>query len=202
VPTPDGRIAALEVCHSGSKAAAERELAGLRKIGKPLKDAVAPATYVALQNSIDKDYPAGRGYYLKSGFIHTITPAVIDTLVDYLDAAPWRRGVASFIQHGGAISRVKPDATAYWHRAAGHTVLLVGTWDGAADAERSTQWTRSGWASLEPQTDGFYVNFMAPDDSERRVLRTYGPNHARLAAIKKKYDPTNLFKLNANIAPA
>jgi FAD/FMN-containing dehydrogenase len=202
VPTPNGRIAALEVCHSGTKVAAERELAELRKIGKPLKDAVGPATYVALQSGIDKDYPAGRGYYLKSGFIRTITPAVIDTLVDYLDAAPWRRGVASFVQHGGAIARVKPDATAYWHREAGHTILLVGTWDEPADAEPSTQWTRTGWASLEPQTDGFYVNFMAPDDSERRVLRTYGPNHARLAAIKKKYDPTNLFKLNANIAPA
>jgi FAD/FMN-containing dehydrogenase len=202
VPTPNGRIAALEVCHSGAKAAAERELAELRKIGKPLEDAVGPTTYVALQSSIDKDYPAGRGYYLKSGFIRTITPAVIDTLVDYLDSAPWRRGVASFIQHGGAIARVKPDATAYWHRQAGHTVALVGTWDEATDAERSTQWTRSGWASLEPQTDGFYVNFMAPDDSERRVLRTYGANHARLTAIKKKYDPTNLFKLNANIKPA
>lgn len=202
VPTPNGRIAALEVCHSGSKAAAERELAELRKIGKPLKDAAGPATYIALQSGIDQDYPAGRGYYLKSGFIRTITPAVIDTLVDYLDAAPWHRGVASFIQHGGAIARVKPDATAYWHRAAGHTALLVGTWDEAADAERSTQWTRTGWTSLEPQTDGFYVNFMAPDDSERRVLRTYGSNHARLTSIKKKYDPTNLFKLNANIAPA
>ena len=202
VPTPNGRIAALEVCHSGAKAAAERELAELRKIGKPLKDAVGPATYIALQSGIDKDYPAGRGYYLKSGYVRTITPSVIDTLVDYLDSAPWHRGIASFIQHGGAIARVKPDATAYWHREAGHTVVLVGTWDEAADAERSTQWTRTGWASLEPQTEGFYVNFMAPDDSERRVLRTYGENHARLAAIKKKYDPTNLFKLNANIAPA
>jgi FAD/FMN-containing dehydrogenase len=202
VPTPNGRIAALEVCHSGPKAAAERELAGLRKIGKPLKDAVTPSSYVALQSGIDKDYPAGRGYYLKSGFIRTITPSVIDTLVDYLDSAPWPRGIASFIQHGGAIARVKPDATAYWHRDAGHTVLLVGTWDEAADAERSTQWTRTGWASLEPQTEGFYVNFMAPDDSQRRVLRTYGENHARLAALKKQYDPTNLFKLNANIAPA
>jgi FAD/FMN-containing dehydrogenase len=202
VPTPNGRIAALEVCHSGDKAAAQRELAELRKIGRPLKDAVGPATYVALQSGIDKDYPAGRGYYLKSGFIRSITPAVIDTLVDYLDAAPWRRGVASFIQHGGAIARVKPDATAYWSRQAGHTVLLVGTWDEPADAERSTQWARTGWASLEPQTDGFYVNFMAPDDSDRRVLRTYGANHARLTAIKKQYDPTNLFKLNANIPPA
>jgi FAD/FMN-containing dehydrogenase len=202
VPTPNGRIAALEVCHSGSKAAAERELAALRKVGKPLNDAVGPATYVALQRGIDKDYPAGRGYYLKSGFIRTITPALIDTLVGYLDAAPWRRGVASFIQHGGAIARVKPDATAYWHREAGHTVLLVGTWDEAADAERSTQWTRTGWGSLEPQTEGFYLNFMAPDDSDRRILRTYAANYARLTAIKKRYDPTNVFKLNANIKPA
>ncbi|HET9446054.1 MAG TPA: FAD-binding oxidoreductase [Steroidobacteraceae bacterium] len=202
VPTPNGRIAALEVCHSGGRAAAEHELAGLRKIGKPLKDAVTPSTYVALQSGIDKDYPAGRGYYLKSGFIRTITSGVIGTLVDYLDSASWPRGIASFIQHGGAIARVPPEATAYWHRNAGHTVLLVGTWDEAADAERSTQWARTGWASLEPQTEGFYVNFMAPDDSQRRVLRTYGDNHARLAAVKKKYDPTNLFKLNANIAPA
>ena len=202
VPTPNGRIAAFEVCHSGSRAAAERELAGLRKIAKPSKDALSPATYVALQSGIDKDYPARRGYYLKSGFVRTITPAVIDTLVDYLDSAPWPRGVASLIQHGGAIARVKPDATAYWHRGVSHTILLVGTWDDAADAERSMQWTRTGWTSLEPLTEGFYVNLMAPDDPERRVLRTYGANYSRLAALKRKHDPQNLFKLNANIKPA
>ena len=202
VPTPNGRIAAFEVCHSGTKAAAERELAQLRSIGKPLQDALRPATYVALQSGIDKDYPAGRGYYLKSGFVRTITPQLIDTLVDYLDSAPWPRGVASFIQHGGAIARVKPDATAYWHREVSHSVLLVGAWDAAEDAERSMQWTRTGWASLEPLTEGFYVNLMAPDDSERRILRTYGANYARLVALKKKYDPTNLFKLNANVKPA
>lgn len=202
VPTPNGRIAAFEVCHSGTQAAAERELAELRKIGKPLQDALRPATYVALQNGIDKDYPAGRGYYLKSGFVRSITPQLIDTLVDYLDSAPWPRGVASFIQRGGAIARVKPEATAYWHREASDSVLLVGAWDAAQDAERSMQWTRTGWKSLEPLTEGFYVNLMAPDDSERRILRTYGANYARLAALKKKYDATNLFKLNANIKPA
>lgn len=203
VPIADGqRIMALDVCHSGTTAAAERELASLRKIGQVAQDALRPTKYLDLQSRIDKDYPAGRGYYLKSGFVREITPPLIDTLVDYLDAAPSRNGVASFVHHGGAIARVKPDATAYWHREAAHSVMLVGVWDDVALAETAQRWARAGWEHLEPLTDGFYVNLMAADDSERRIRATYGGNHARLVALKQKYDPTNLFRLNANVKPA
>jgi hypothetical protein len=190
------------VCHSGSRSAAESELGRLRAIGKPMQDTLRPARYVDLQKSIDKDYPTGRGYYLKSGFIQRISPRLIDALVDYLEATPSPAGIASLIQHGGAISRVKSDATAYWNRDASHTVLLAGVWDDPSGAESSTQWVRTGWQTLQPLTDGFYVNLMAPDDPGRRVRRSYGGNYDRLAALKKKFDPANLLRLNANVEPS
>ncbi len=203
VPTPEGqRAVIIEVCHCGTPAAAEREVASLRKIGKAMQDNVSRTTYLTLQSRIDKDYPAGRSYYLKSGFVPEITPTLIDAFVDYLESAPSRNGVASFIQLGGAVARVKPNATAYWHRAARYGVLLASFWDDPSVADRARRWTREGWARLEPMTDGFYVNLMAADDTERRIRAAYGGNLDRLAALKQRYDPTNLFRLNANIKPA
>jgi FAD/FMN-containing dehydrogenase len=202
VPTPNGqRALALDVCHSGTTAAAEKELAGLRKIGKPLQDGLRPTAYVDLQRSGDESFPIGRSYYIKSGFVQGIAPQMIDTVVDYLDAAPFP-GVIGFSHHGGAISRVKPEATAFWHREAHHSVMIIGFWDDPSGAEPNAKWVKAGWKVLEPLTDGFYVNELAQDDTDHRVRATYGANYTRLAALKKQYDPTNLFHLNANIKPS
>jgi FAD/FMN-containing dehydrogenase len=202
VPTPQGRLALFEVCHCGEPAAAGRELANLRKIGAVVQDTLRETPYLALQSGIDKDYPAGRGYYLKSGFVREITPKLIDIVVDHLEAGPAPRCLASFLQLGGAIAKVNPDATAYWHRDAGHQVLLAGFWDTPADADAPRQWVKSGWERIEPLTDGFYVNLGAGDESARRIRGTYGGNFERLARLKRRYDPGNLFRLNANIPPS
>src|SRR5262249_14364482 len=98
--------------------------------------------------------------------------------------------------------RVRPDATAYWHRDAKYGVLLASFWDDAGSADSARRWTREGWERFEPLTEGFYVNLMAADDSERRIRAAYGGNLDRLAALKQQYDPTNLFRLNANVKPA
>jgi FAD/FMN-containing dehydrogenase len=202
VQTPDGkRIVAFDVCHSGTQAEAEKELAGLRKMGTPLVDALRPINYVDVQSAGDASYPAGRRYYIKSGFVGGITPAVVDAVTGYLDGAPLPGGIVLFSHQGGAISRVKPDATAFFHRAAPHSVMVAAFWDDPLDAERSTQWTRNGWQVVEPHTDGFYVNEVSADDSERRIRGTYGTNYPRLAALKRRYDPDNLFRMNANIKP-
>jgi FAD/FMN-containing dehydrogenase len=201
VPTPNGRIIALDVCHSGSPAAAEKELAQLRKIGKPLQDGLQPTPYVKLQSAGDANFPHGRGYYIKSGFVHTITPKVIDTTVDYLDANPMPTGIVNFVHQGGAIGRVKPAATAFWHREASHSVMLIGFWDDPSASAATMQWARNGWKSIEPLTDGFYVNELAHDEPTRRVRSAYGDNYPRLVALKKRYDPKNVFRMNANILP-
>jgi len=108
------------------------------------------------------------------------------------------------MQHqGGAISRVAPTASAYWGRGASHNMGLAGAWPvGSPDAERNTEWVRHAWAQVEPLTRGNYVNIANTDDRESRVAAAYGDNYARLTTLKKRYDPANLFRLNANIKPA
>jgi len=202
VPTPAGqRLMAVEVCHCGNAGAAERELEALRKIGTVVSDTLRAAPYQQLQTGIDANYPAGRGYYIKSGFARAITAPLIDAMVDHLAAAPAPFCIASLLQLGGAIARVEPKATAYWHRDASHQVLLAGVWDETGNAAPRQQWVRQGWGTLEPHTDGFYVNLLAPDEAASRVRSTYGGNYSRLAAVKRRYDPHNVFRLNANIAP-
>ncbi len=201
IPTPDGRILALDVCHSGTPAAAGKELAQLRKIGKPLHDGLASTTYVKLQCHLDENFPHGRGYYIKSGFVRTLTPQVIDGIVSHLDAGPMPTGIVNIVHQGGAIGRVKPEATAFWHRDANHSVMLIGFWDDPSGAVSGRRWVKSGWERVAPLTNGFYVNEIAHDDPAGQVLATYGQNYSRLVALKKRYDPGNLFRMNANVAP-
>lgn len=203
VPTPDGgRAIAIETFHCGAPAVAQRELDALRGIGTRVQDGVKAAPYPTLQSAGDKDYPTGRGYYLKSGHLDALSGKVIDTLVDHLEAHPSARRVAAFLQLGGAISRVPPRDTAYWHRRTQFHAVLVGVWDNPADADASREWVRSGWREIEPLTDGFYVNFMSPDDAGRRLRSSYSGNFERLLGIKQRYDPDNLFRLNANLRSA
>ena len=109
-----------------------------------------------------------------------------------------------WLQHqGGAIGRVAPKATAYFNRGASHNVGVFTSWKmPAGDTAREIDWVRRAWAQIEPQTRGQYVNLAASDDREARVHAAYGDNYPRLAALKKRYDPANLFRLNANIKPA
>lgn len=103
-------------------------------------------------------------------------------------------------QVGGAVSRVKSDATAYWNRQASFDLMIDSEWLDAAQDQANIQTVRAAWASVEKYTQGFYVN-TEPGADDKRVRGTYGSNYARLQQAKTKYDPTNLFHLNANIKP-
>jgi FAD/FMN-containing dehydrogenase len=202
-PAKQQRVIELDVCYCGPPADAERVVAPLRKLGKPLRDELGPAAYVKLQGS---DAPPGPsiGAYVKGGLVYGLTPALIDAAVDYIEAHPANNFEIEFGANGGAVGRVAPQNTAFWGRGASHTLLAFAFWrvppgEGAAE---STAWVRGAWAQLEPHTRGNYVNLTSTDDRESRVHAAYGDNYARLAALKKRYDPANLFQLNANIKPA
>lgn len=199
-----GRVMVCDVCYSGPVQQGERALDPLRRFRKPTQDAVAPATYVTLQASGDVASASGRGYYERSGFLHSLEPGLIDASLAIMDE-PTAVGSIVFWQHGGAVSRVKPEATAVWHRDAARSLLVDTNWDDPHD-ERSRDarmhWARETWRKLEPFTDGFYVNTMAGDDPHQRVRATYGGNYPRLVKLKDQYDPTNLFRLNANVPPS
>jgi len=192
----------FDVCHCGPREQAERDLKPLRQAGKASVDALAPISYVDLQRSGDGTTPHGRSYYIKSGYMSRIEPALIDVGLELLATAPMAGFGLIMVHHGGAIARVKPGATAVPLRDPLHSVVLNTAWEGKADADKNVAWARDAWRKLEPLTNGYYVNTANADDPQKRVRDSYGMNYGRLAALKRKYDPANLFHLNANIRPA
>jgi FAD/FMN-containing dehydrogenase len=200
------RVVKFNVCYCGPSGQAERVVAPLRRLGKPLEDSLAPTTYLELQGarSALTPYPPN-GYYIKGGLVRGLTPALIDAVIDHIEAAPLQSGSISLQPAGGAASRVPPRATAYWNREATYALVAVGVWEVPGDgAAPNTEWVRGAWAKLEPFTEGYYVNLgeTQQEAHEHRVRSAYGDNYPRLAALKKRYDPKNLFRLNANIKPA
>ena len=203
VSTPDGkRVVMFDVCYSGPIEAGERALAPLRKFRKPMVDGVRPLPYVELQRSGDDNFPIGRAYFIKSGFVKHIEPKIIDTIVEQLAGTQLLNTVVIFAHAGGAISRVNPNTAAFLHRDANHSLVVMSYWDNPADRDASMQWSRSAWRAIEPMTDGFYVNEVSNDDPERRIRANYGVSYDRLVKLKNRYDPKNLFRMNANVKPS
>ena len=193
----------FDVCYSGPPERAPAVLAPLRKFGKPLQDKLAAASYTTLQGSANTPGFSRYGTYVKGGLIYGLTPQLIDAIVGYLEAVPPTLDVGIWAQHqGGAISRVAPTDSAYFGRGASHNLGIAGAWKVPSDeAERNAESVRRGWAVIEPLTRGNYINLANTDDRDARIHAAYGDNYTRLVSLKKRYDPMNLFRLNANIKP-
>jgi hypothetical protein len=126
----------------------------------------------------------------------------IEVMVDCFKAVPSTFTAIELEQMGGAVARVGAEATAFGHRAAAYNLIVVGNWVDPAENERNVRWVRESWEALRPFVqDSVYVNYVAGVEEER-VDTVYGANHGRLAALKAKYDPDNIFRPNQNIPPA
>jgi FAD/FMN-containing dehydrogenase len=193
-------VAFIQVCYSGPVQKADKVLDPVRKAGTPLMDSIATMDYVALQKSGDVDDARARGGYVKSGFAAAITPEMIDDILNGFEE-DLVRGMAVVWQHaGGKIGRVAPDATAFAHRHVKFDTLMIMDWPVDIDASAHVRWLKDYWATVEPHTRGAYANDVT-ELSQQAVHSNYGANFDRLLALKNRYDPTNLFRLNANIAP-
>ncbi|HET7811481.1 MAG TPA: FAD-dependent oxidoreductase [Steroidobacteraceae bacterium] len=202
---PPGKYAAIEVFYSGKPADGEPLIAPLSKLGTPLRDGVSAKPYVLAQlgatGAAPPALPPGLGVYVKSGFLNSVPDTLVSEILHVCDnAPPWCQGIGLGAL-GGAISQVKPDATAYWNRAAQWDLLVFAAWMDHSQDEHNAQVMRGLWKTFEPFTKGYYVN-TEPSESEQRLRATYGDNYPRLVQLKGKYDPDNLFRLNANIRPA
>jgi len=195
-------LCGFDVCYSGPAGDADRVLAPLRRVGTPLADRIKAIDYVALQRSTDATDPRAEGNYARSGFTTGITAATIAAILAGLRAeAQWSSTV--YFQHlGGAIGRVDPAATAFAYRYARQNMMVFADWKAGEDSAAPIRWARDFWTTLEPFTRGFYINEIDDDEGASRLNANYLGNYPRLAAIKRQYDPTNLFRLNANITPA
>ncbi len=191
----------FQLCYSGPMNKADEVMKKIRGAGsKPIVDTAAPIDYVALQRSGDIDDPRAIGSYTKTGYVKKIKPELIDVMVNGLEPHPERSTTVGFQHCGGAISRVANDATAFPHRDIHATSLLLVDWPAQIDPTKHIAWLKQFWDAILPHTDGFYTND-AIEESQKQIDENYLNNYPRLLALKNKYDPTNLFRLNANVVP-
>jgi FAD/FMN-containing dehydrogenase len=197
---PDGPVIEIEACWSGDRRQGEEWLKKLRAFGKPLHDDIAPKPYVALQTGADELLAPGGYYYLKSGMLTQLKDDGIDLIVDSFKRMPnW---YLLFFDHcGGAYRHVAPTATAFPNRDMLFTMGAHSIWTSKDGIEENTAKMRANWRELAPLTKGFYTNYQDPDVTMAAYRENYGVNFERLVALKAKYDPNNLFRLNANVPP-
>jgi FAD/FMN-containing dehydrogenase len=205
VHAPDGsgnKIIAMPVCHSGELAAGEALVQPLRTVGTPALDAIGPMPYPVMNTLIDGGFPKGARNYWKSAFFKELSEEVIGLLLDAYQRVPSAMTGIVIEQFHGAITRVDPTATAYPHREPGYNMVLAGEWLDPSDDEANIAWVRSTFDALRPHTaDAVYVNYLAVDEPDR-IRAAYGPNWDRLVALKRRWDPDNVFHLNQNIDPS
>lgn len=194
-------IIAFAACYAGSLDAAEQAMKPLRSMGKPIADVIGPHSFAVWQTALDPLLTPGARNYWKSHSFATLEDGLIEVLVDHAHRLPSPETEIAFAQLGGAINRVPADATAYPHRDAAYLVNTHARWRDPADDAKGIAWARSLFEACTPYaTGGTYVNFI-PEDDRDGVRRAYLGNAERLAAIKVKYDPHNLFRVNQNIRP-
>ena len=194
-------VAGFFLCYSGRESEAERVLAPIRALGTPVADRIEADDYVAVQKSGDIDDPRARASYLKGGFVGDMPEALIDAILEGFEGDP-NRSTGIFMQlSGGAINRVASDATAFPNRDAMGNLLCSVGWNHGDDPSGHITWIKSYWTGIEPFIRGFYTNDLELDTDAAEVNANYRGNYHRLVQIKNKYDPGNLFRLNANVAP-
>ena len=193
-------------CYAGAVADGERAVRALRQFGTPLVDLVGPTLYVDQQSAIDDTVPHGWHYYWKATNLTGLSDEVIDIVAAHAHRATSPRSYAAMFHFGGAVARAPREATAYPGRDVGHNIIIDAAWlpeedDTVGAAEIA--WTRAFLDALQPHRAGVYVNFLDADDDASRVREAYGDDtYRRLADVKAKYDPDNVFHGNNNIRPS
>jgi FAD/FMN-containing dehydrogenase len=203
---PSGeRVLGLTLCFAGAPvegaAVLERLLRPLRAKARASEEHIEAPTYLDIQRAGDATFPRGLRYYWKAQFLRQLPLEASDALLEAFARAPSQRSLLVLQHVGGAIARVAPSATAYAHRDALYDCFPIGIWRSPANDEANIAWVRTLWHLLEPySTGGVYVNNLG-EEGEARVRAAYGDNYARLAAVKRAYDPENLLQGNQNIVP-
>ena len=189
-------------CYTGPESEAEALYQPVKEFGPPAMYGIQPMPYPALQTAFDALYPPGLYWYWKGDFVNELTDEAIDLHVKHGFEMPTMLSAMHLYPIDGKPNQVGPDDTPWGHRQAKWSEVIVGVDSDPANTEAISAWAKEYWEALHSHSaGGAYVNFMM-EEGEDRVKATYGSNYERLAAIKQKYDPANLFRVNQNIKPA
>jgi FAD/FMN-containing dehydrogenase len=196
------KVCVITWCYTGDLERAQEVFKPIRQFETPLMDFAGPIPWPVLQSLFDALYPAGLQWYWRTDFVKELSDQAIDVHLKYADQLPTRHSGMHLYPINGAAHRVGPDETPWSYRDANFVQVIVGVDPDPANNSRMIQWAKEYWEALHPYSaGGAYVNMMM-EEGEDRVKAAYRDNYGRLAEIKRKYDPQNLFHVNQNIKPA
>jgi FAD/FMN-containing dehydrogenase len=204
VPLRGAAVVGLGGVYAGDLEKGEKILRPLREYGPPLADMFRPMPYNEAQRMADFLWPPGLHSYWKSSYLTALSDAAIDAFVDFFARVPSKRTVIVLEHNGDSAWDRMPDVdTAFGHRSWPYNFVVTSAWIDPKDAQQNIAWTRDLFDALRPYlAKGAYVNYLGADEGAAGVQAAYGVKLARLAALKRKFDPTNLFRMNHNIVPA
>ncbi len=197
-------IVALPAVYVGDAEEGDRATRPMRELGTPLLDLSGPIPWTALQAAFDPFYPAGQLTYWKNIYVDNLSDEAIATAVECAGKRQSPISAVEIMHLGGAIARVVENATAFGRRSAPFAISALATWTDPATTDANIAWSRDTVEAFRPYSQGgSYLNFPGFGEEKAAMVRAaYGSNYERLAQLKAKYDPTNLFRMNQNIAPA
>ena len=198
------RACAVIGIYNGSAAEGEKQMARLLEtVPPPAFNWMSAIPFPAMQALFDPFFPKGLQWYWKGDFVKSLPDEAIDLHIAQAAKAPSDLCLMHLYPIDGAVRRVGKDATAWSARDATWSMVIAGIDPDPTHADALKAWGRAYWKAVHPfNLEGAYVNFMMDDEADGRVQATYGENYKRLASVKAKYDPRNLFRVNQNIVPA
>jgi FAD/FMN-containing dehydrogenase len=195
-------VVGVVCCYAGAVEEGEQVVKPLKEFGSPVLDLCVPKPFLAHQGMFDASFQHGWWYYMRACDVAELTDEVIDITVEHSLRINSPLTAFPIWQLGGAVARVGEDETAFGGRGAGHTFNITASTETAEGFDEEREWVRNFWSALEPYHTSVYVNFLM-EEGEERVRQAYGAKkYDRLKALKRRYDPDNLFRLNQNISPA
>ncbi|MBI2569082.1 MAG: FAD-binding oxidoreductase [Candidatus Schekmanbacteria bacterium] len=195
-------VVMLALCHSGAMAAGEELLRPIKAFGTPVGDIVQRRAYVSQQCLLDATQPKGRRYYWKSEYLPGLTTELLSKLAEYAGTIVSPHSALILFPIDGALAALPVEHSAVGNRDARVVLNITSSWETAADDEANVEWARAVWRDLRRfSTGGTYVNFLTEEEPAERIRAAYGSNYERLAQLKGRWDPENLFRVNKNIAP-
>jgi hypothetical protein len=192
---------AVVCCYAGDIAKGQKVVEPLKRFRSPVLDLLEPKPFLQHQAMFDPSFPKGWWYYMRACDVAELSDEVIDTTVEHSLRIRSPKTAFPIWQRGGAAARVGEDETAFGGRDAAFTFNVTAMTEGPEGFEEEREWARGLWSALEPHHTSVYVNFLM-DEGEDRVREAYGPKkYDRLKALKRTWDPENVFRLNQNIRP-
>ena len=195
-------IVGFLACHTGNPDEGESAVTPIKSFGKPIGDVLIRRTYVQMQSLLDATQPKGRRYYWKSEYLPRVEPALSEKIIEHAVRMPSPYSAVTLFQMGGALTQLDDRHCSVGNRDAHHVLIINASWEQRDDDAANIEWARQAWHDMRRfSTGGTYINFLTEDEGAERTQAALGAALPRLAEVKARWDPHNVFRTNRNVKP-